>query len=188
MNGTALLRADLQYHSPRERQTEMTRMNKAHHHKATNMLTERVFQLSRRTSERCLSPAPLRCAIAGVVSKRGQYVLRSTAPSFRANPLGNLLKRSLDWHSSGGHLGALFSTRADVGLLAHAGKLESRAEFERHFGAYWSDHKSQLWEHSRLIRGMSSDTIWDCVQTVAVLMRGGHSAACDAWKRALHGV
>jgi hypothetical protein len=113
-------------------------------------------------------------ALDGILRKDGRTY--SNPPTFAKNPLGSILLRWMEWHKGGGYLGGVFSINMDCGLL------ERYSREPEKFGAWAHTDKMKL--HSAIVQGV--EKLGDSINSLALVLRGGKSTACDAWNRALN--
>lgn len=154
-------------------------MNKKLCQLALEKLIEAVESARPKLTDSTLPPLDVcRVALEGIVAKRGKNVIRRTAPVFREHPLGSILHRCIAFHRSNGSLYGLFGTQDDVSLLLRASGRDPSS-----YGSYWTNDKSLLFEHARLVAGI--DDLYDQMDTLALVLLQGQSSAAQAWQKAL---
>ena len=119
--------------------------------------------------------AIVRAACAGMLNSRTGKLL-SKSRSFEANPLGNLLRCALDFHASTGSLWGPMLGADRARFLSHQPKegADTESEFERQRALV-------------LAESLTGTQLWDQLDTLALVIRGGKSPAAENWRRALHG-
>ena len=102
-----------------------------------------------------MPPAPVcRLAIAGILNKRTGRLL-SNPRTLAADPLGSVLRRTLDWHRGSGNLWGAYAVRGDCD---------------------WIQRKA-AWDPTR--------SFADEIDTLALILLNGKSQASDNWRRVL---
>jgi hypothetical protein len=97
----------------------------------------------------------VRECIDGVLNTRNGRLLRS-APNLDKKPLANVFWYFLDWHTSGGYLGTLFTCQWKCRDIARARGLD-----------------------------ITGAELYSMLETLAIVTRGGNSPAVDRWAQVL---
>lgn len=134
---------------------------------------------SKLTEHKLPNDAVCRRALTGMLNSRTGRVLAS-CPTFRERPLASLLHRLVAFHGSGGSLYGVFGIEGDCRLLVDYNPDK--------YGKYWTDPKSKLADDQLLLDpDTTSKELYDQLDTLALVCRGGKSSAAEAWQRAIYG-
>ena len=103
-----------------------------------------------------LPDAPMvRECIDGILNTRTGKLLRS-APNIDAKPLANVFWYLLDWHRSSGYIGTLYNCRFKASGIAKDRNLD-----------------------------ITGAELYGMLETLAIVLHGGHSPASERWEKAL---
>jgi len=115
----------------------------------------------------------IRQALDEAIRKNGNGGWLKSPPKEAEKPLGNVLIKLLNWHTSSGNLMAIATLKYQVDTFIH-----------KDFSPRWANTS---WYADKSLPGATDPGLYEQLDTLAICLLGGKSTASDAWRKAIYG-